>query len=125
VEYEDELDLLALLVTGGDGEEEAEGRAHVKLHDNKSGELLKTVPLAQAWDVVRRPGGFYGQREDLMSVIEGVFLCSKLVGTSKYAISGDVMGGDRFEVRVDHWVILSFVGFWGMGFLGYVTFFGQ
>ncbi|KAG7258299.1 hypothetical protein CRUP_009602, partial [Coryphaenoides rupestris] len=59
VEYEDEVDLLALLVTGGDGEEQAEGRAHVKLHDNKSGELLKTVPLAQAWDVTYRNELYY------------------------------------------------------------------
>ncbi|CAL8321749.1 unnamed protein product [Merluccius merluccius] len=49
VEYEDEVDLLALVVTDG---EEVEGRAHVKLHDNKTGELLRTIPLIQPWDVV-------------------------------------------------------------------------
>ena len=50
MEYEDEVDLLALVVTDG---EEGEGRACVKLHDNSSGVLLKTIPLEQAWDVVR------------------------------------------------------------------------
>ncbi|XP_059896660.1 DDB1- and CUL4-associated factor 17 isoform X2 [Gadus macrocephalus] len=51
VEYEDEVDLLALVVTDG---EEGEGRACVKLHDNSSGALLKTIPLEQAWDVTYR-----------------------------------------------------------------------
>uniref|UniRef100_A0A8C5CWK6 Ddb1 and cul4 associated factor 17 n=1 Tax=Gadus morhua TaxID=8049 RepID=A0A8C5CWK6_GADMO len=51
VEYEDEVDLLALVVTDG---EEGEGRACVKLHDNSSGVLLKTIPLEQAWDVTYR-----------------------------------------------------------------------
>ena len=50
MEYEDEVDLLALVVTDG---EEGEGRARVKLHDNNSGALLKTITLEQAWDVVR------------------------------------------------------------------------
>ncbi|XP_057708323.1 DDB1- and CUL4-associated factor 17 [Corythoichthys intestinalis] len=47
VVYEDELDLLAVVVTdGADGE----GRAQVQLHDNQSGQLLKTVKLLEAWD---------------------------------------------------------------------------
>lgn len=48
--YEDELDLLAVVVTdGADGE----GKAQVRLHDNQSGQLLKTVELLEPWDEVR------------------------------------------------------------------------
>lgn len=49
VEYEDELDLLAVVVTNG---EEGEGRAHIRLHDNQSGQLLRTVELIEPWDEV-------------------------------------------------------------------------
>ncbi len=49
VEYEDELDLLAVVVTNG---EEGEGRAHIRLHDNLSGRLLRTVDLVEPWDEV-------------------------------------------------------------------------
>lgn len=49
VEYEDELDLLAVVVTNGD---EGDGSVHVQLHDNQSGELLRTVELAEPWDEV-------------------------------------------------------------------------
>lgn len=49
VEYEDELDLLAVVVTNG---EEGEGRAHIRLHDNQSGKLLRTVDLTEPWDEV-------------------------------------------------------------------------
>ena len=49
VEYEDELDLLAVVVTNG---EEGEGRAHIRLHDNQSGRLLRTVDLVEPWDEV-------------------------------------------------------------------------
>ena len=49
VEYEDELDLLAVVVTNG---EEGEGRAHIRLHDNQSGQLLRTVDLVEPWDEV-------------------------------------------------------------------------
>lgn len=49
VEYEDELDLLAVVVTNG---EEGEGRAHIQLHDNQSGQLLRTVDLVEPWDEV-------------------------------------------------------------------------
>ncbi|XP_076025933.1 DDB1- and CUL4-associated factor 17 isoform X2 [Genypterus blacodes] len=51
VEYEDELDLLAVVVTNG---EEGEGSVHVQLHDNQSGELLRTVELAEPWDETYR-----------------------------------------------------------------------
>lgn len=50
VEYEDELDLLAVVVTNG---EEEEGRAHIRLHDNQNGRLLRTIELAEPWDEVR------------------------------------------------------------------------
>lgn len=49
VEYEDELDLLAVVVTDG---KDGEGRAHVRLHDNQSGKLLRTVELTESWDEV-------------------------------------------------------------------------
>uniref|UniRef100_A0A8C7ZX35 Ddb1 and cul4 associated factor 17 n=1 Tax=Oryzias sinensis TaxID=183150 RepID=A0A8C7ZX35_9TELE len=47
VEYEDELDLLAVVMT--DGVEE-EGRAHVLLHDNQTGRLLRKIDLVESWD---------------------------------------------------------------------------
>ncbi|XP_041806320.1 DDB1- and CUL4-associated factor 17 isoform X2 [Chelmon rostratus] len=56
VEYEDELDLLAVVVTNG---EEGEGRAHIRLHDNQSGQLLRTVNLAEAWDETYRHELFF------------------------------------------------------------------
>lgn len=51
VEYEDELDLLAAVVTDGN---EGEGRAHIQLYDNQSGQLLRNVDLSESWDEVRR-----------------------------------------------------------------------
>ncbi|KAF7668757.1 hypothetical protein LDENG_00283980 [Lucifuga dentata] len=51
VEYEDELDLLAVVVTNG---EEGEGKAHVQLHDNQRGDLLRTVDLVEPWDETYR-----------------------------------------------------------------------
>uniref|UniRef100_A0A3P9N9G2 Ddb1 and cul4 associated factor 17 n=1 Tax=Poecilia reticulata TaxID=8081 RepID=A0A3P9N9G2_POERE len=47
LEYEDELDLLAIAVTNGEGEE---GRAHVQLHDNQSGRLQRKIELDEPWD---------------------------------------------------------------------------
>ncbi|XP_028991618.1 DDB1- and CUL4-associated factor 17 [Betta splendens] len=47
VEYEDELDLLAVVLT--DGEEE-QGRAHIRLHDNQSGQLQRTFDLVEPWN---------------------------------------------------------------------------
>ncbi|TWW80801.1 DDB1- and CUL4-associated factor 17 [Takifugu flavidus] len=47
VEYEDELDLLAAVVTDGN---EGEGRAHIQLYDNQSGQLLRNVALSESWD---------------------------------------------------------------------------
>lgn len=49
VEYEDELDLLAVVITNG---EEGEGRAHIQLHDNKSGQLQRKIDLVEPWDEV-------------------------------------------------------------------------
>ncbi|CAJ1079373.1 DDB1- and CUL4-associated factor 17 [Xyrichtys novacula] len=56
VEYEDELDLLAVVVTNG---EEGEGRASIRLHDNLSGELLRTVNLDEPWDETYRHELFF------------------------------------------------------------------
>nr|XP_057938078.1 DDB1- and CUL4-associated factor 17 [Doryrhamphus excisus]XP_057938079.1 DDB1- and CUL4-associated factor 17 [Doryrhamphus excisus] len=47
VEYEDDLDLLAVVVTNG---ADGQGRAEIRLHDNHSGCLLKTVRLSEPWD---------------------------------------------------------------------------
>lgn len=49
VEYEDELDLLAVVVTDS---EEGEGKAHIQLHDNQSGQLKQTIDLVEPWDEV-------------------------------------------------------------------------
>lgn len=49
LEYEDELDLLAIAVTNGEGEE---GRAHVQLHDNQTGRLQRKIDLDEPWDEV-------------------------------------------------------------------------
>ncbi|KAI3355796.1 hypothetical protein L3Q82_004361 [Scortum barcoo] len=56
VEYEDELDLLAVVVTNG---EEGEGRAHIRLHDNLSGQLLRKVDLVEPWDETYRHELFF------------------------------------------------------------------
>uniref|UniRef100_G3NMQ8 Ddb1 and cul4 associated factor 17 n=1 Tax=Gasterosteus aculeatus TaxID=69293 RepID=G3NMQ8_GASAC len=56
VEYEDELDLLAVVVTNG---EEEEGRAQIRLHDNQSGQLLRTVDLVEPWDETFRHELFF------------------------------------------------------------------
>lgn len=50
VKYEDELDLLAAVVTDGG---EGEGWAHIQLYDNQSGQLLRTIDLSEPWDEVR------------------------------------------------------------------------
>ncbi|NP_001138261.1 DDB1- and CUL4-associated factor 17 [Danio rerio] len=48
VKYEDELDLLAVVdITHA----EDEGQARLRLHDNKTGALMKRVPLEEPWDV--------------------------------------------------------------------------
>ncbi|XP_061091745.1 DDB1- and CUL4-associated factor 17 isoform X2 [Conger conger] len=48
VEYEDELDLLAVVEVIS---AEEEGKAHVCLHDNQTGMFKKKVPLVESWDV--------------------------------------------------------------------------
>ncbi|CAL9690257.1 unnamed protein product [Knipowitschia caucasica] len=49
VEYEDELDILAVVVTNGE-----EGRAQVRLYDNQNGQLLRTIDLTESWDETYR-----------------------------------------------------------------------
>lgn len=56
VEYEDELDLLAVVVTNG---EEGEGRAQIRLHDNHNGRLLQTIDLVEPWDETYRHELFF------------------------------------------------------------------
>ncbi|XP_022068919.2 DDB1- and CUL4-associated factor 17 [Acanthochromis polyacanthus] len=56
LEYEDELDLLALVITDG---EEGEGKAHIRLHDNQSGELQRRVDLVEPWDETYRHEVFF------------------------------------------------------------------
>ncbi|XP_062861540.1 DDB1- and CUL4-associated factor 17 [Trichomycterus rosablanca] len=48
VKYEDELDLLAVVDVSHSGDE---GQACVRLHHNKSGELLQKTVLQEPWDV--------------------------------------------------------------------------
>ncbi|MED6234532.1 hypothetical protein ATANTOWER_009716 [Ataeniobius toweri] len=47
LEYEDELDLLAIGVTNGEDEE---GRALIQLHDNQTGRLRRKIDLVEPWD---------------------------------------------------------------------------
>ncbi|XP_035029888.2 DDB1- and CUL4-associated factor 17 isoform X2 [Hippoglossus stenolepis] len=56
VEYEDELDLLAVVLTNG---EEGEGRAHIRLHDNQSGQLQRRIDLHEPWDETYRHELFF------------------------------------------------------------------
>ncbi|XP_063355186.1 DDB1- and CUL4-associated factor 17 [Pelmatolapia mariae] len=56
VEYEDELDLLAIVVTNG---EEGEGRACIQLHDNQTGQLLRTIDLIETWDETKKNEVFF------------------------------------------------------------------
>lgn len=56
VEYEDELDLLAVVVTNG---EEGQGKAQIHLHDNQSGQLQQTIDLIEPWDEVSNLARIY------------------------------------------------------------------
>lgn len=56
VEYEDELDLLAVVEVTNSGDE---GKAHVRLHDNQNGMLLKRVQLMESWDETYRHELFF------------------------------------------------------------------
>lgn len=56
VKYEDELDLLAIVDVS---HTEDDGQAHVCLHHNTSGMLLKKIALQEPWDVVGVPQYFY------------------------------------------------------------------
>uniref|UniRef100_A0A665W312 DDB1 and CUL4 associated factor 17 n=1 Tax=Echeneis naucrates TaxID=173247 RepID=A0A665W312_ECHNA len=68
VEYEDELDLLAVVVTNGD---EGEGKAHIRLHDNQSGQLHRTIDLVEPWDEVSILTRIY-----YWSMCMGIHVCS-------------------------------------------------
>ncbi|XP_061579517.1 DDB1- and CUL4-associated factor 17 [Cololabis saira] len=56
VEYEDELDLLAVVVTNG---EEEEGRAQIQLHDNQTGQIQRKIDLVEPWDETYRHELFF------------------------------------------------------------------
>ncbi|XP_041857816.1 DDB1- and CUL4-associated factor 17 [Melanotaenia boesemani] len=56
VEYEDELDLMAVVVTKG---EEEEGRGHIELHDNQTGQLQRRIDLVEPWDETYRHELFF------------------------------------------------------------------
>lgn len=56
VDYEDELDLLSIVAVTQIG---ADGRARLDFHCNERGILLKSIPLLESWDVVRRIPVFY------------------------------------------------------------------
>ncbi|KAM9344086.1 DDB1- and CUL4-associated factor 17 [Pholidichthys leucotaenia] len=47
IEFEDEADLLAVVMTNGT---EVEGRAYIQLYDNQSGKLLRTFDMVEMWD---------------------------------------------------------------------------
>lgn len=51
MDYEDELDLLSTVAVTQIG---ADGKAHLDFHCNEHGILLKSIPLLESWDVVRR-----------------------------------------------------------------------
>lgn len=51
MDYEDELDLLSTVAVTQIG---ADGRAHLDFHCNEHGILLKSIPLKESWDVVRK-----------------------------------------------------------------------
>uniref|UniRef100_A0A8C4N3R2 Ddb1 and cul4 associated factor 17 n=1 Tax=Eptatretus burgeri TaxID=7764 RepID=A0A8C4N3R2_EPTBU len=50
VDYEDELDLIIVAVVS---DAESSGDAVIHLHDNSTGQRLKSIPLQGPWDVVR------------------------------------------------------------------------
>lgn len=49
LEYEDELDFLAIAVTNWEDDETI---AHIQLHDNQTGSLQKKIDLIEPWDEV-------------------------------------------------------------------------
>lgn len=51
MDYEDELDLLSTVAVTQIG---ADGRAHLDFHCNEHRILLKSIPLKESWDVVRK-----------------------------------------------------------------------
>lgn len=51
MDYEDELDLLSTVAVTQIG---ADGRAHLDFHCNEHGSLIKSIPLKESWDVVRK-----------------------------------------------------------------------
>ncbi|CAG5865590.1 unnamed protein product [Menidia menidia] len=56
VEFEDELDLLVVVLTNG---EEEEGRAHIRLLDNQTGQFQRQIDLVEPWDETYRHELFF------------------------------------------------------------------
>ncbi|KAG7464008.1 hypothetical protein MATL_G00182730 [Megalops atlanticus] len=67
VEYEDELDLLAVVEVT---HREDEGKAHVGLHDNQTGKLMKRLPLMESWDVTYSHELFF-DRDTIVHIEQG------------------------------------------------------
>ncbi|XP_053554402.1 DDB1- and CUL4-associated factor 17 [Bombina bombina] len=66
VTYEDELDLLTVVAVT---QTEAEGKAHVDLHCNETGKILKKIPLLESWDVTFSHAVFF-DRDTLVHIEE-------------------------------------------------------
>uniref|UniRef100_A0A8C5RDX1 DDB1 and CUL4 associated factor 17 n=1 Tax=Leptobrachium leishanense TaxID=445787 RepID=A0A8C5RDX1_9ANUR len=66
VSFEDELDLLTVVAVT---QTDFEGKAHVDLHDNWTGTLLKTIPLLESWDVTHSHAVFF-DRDTLIHLEE-------------------------------------------------------
>lgn len=74
VAYEDELDLLTVVAVT---QTDCEGDAHVDLHDNATGELLKEISLVESWDVTHSHAIFL-DRDTLIHIEERpnrIFYC--------------------------------------------------
>ncbi|XP_053327555.1 DDB1- and CUL4-associated factor 17 isoform X2 [Spea bombifrons] len=66
VVYEDELDLLTVVAVT---QTEAEGIAHVNMHCNATGKLLKKIKLLESWDVTHSHAVFF-DRDTLIHLEE-------------------------------------------------------
>ncbi|KAM8933781.1 DDB1- and CUL4-associated factor 17 [Pelodytes ibericus] len=66
VVYEDELDLLTVVAVT---QTETEGKAHVDLHCNETGRLLKKISLVESWDVTHSHAIFL-DRDTLIHIEE-------------------------------------------------------
>ncbi|XP_075896154.1 DDB1- and CUL4-associated factor 17 isoform X2 [Nelusetta ayraudi] len=89
VEYEDELDLLAVVVTDG---KDGEGRAHIRLHDNQSGKLLRTVELTESWDETYRHELFFDKDSIVHIEQKNTSFCCHVYKLNTPSLSSDSHG---------------------------------